>query len=99
MQAFVFRRPGSGCPDKPQCYHFPVSRAGYVLVGGPGLPEPLCAAYRQCALPVTERDFQGGVRKVTAAYAGTPVVMWPMAELKPFQNVNTPEDWSGYAAE
>jgi molybdopterin-guanine dinucleotide biosynthesis protein A len=67
--------------------------------GPSGMPEPLCAAYHRRSRAALEGAFEKGERKVTAAFASLPVVLWPMAELAPFQNVNTPEDWSGYAAE
>lgn len=70
-----------------------------VPTGPSGLPEPLCAAYHRRARVPLEGAFERGERKVMAAVACLPVVMWPMAELAPFQNVNTPEDWAGYAAE
>jgi molybdopterin-guanine dinucleotide biosynthesis protein A len=44
-----------------------------------------------------ELHFARGVRKVTAALAGVPTVCLSVPELAPFQNVNTPEDWAGYA--
>jgi molybdopterin-guanine dinucleotide biosynthesis protein A len=70
-----------------------------VPVGPSGIPEPLCSAYHQRSRAAIESVFDKGERKVTAAFASVPVVLWPMAELAPFQNVNTPEDWSGYVAE
>jgi molybdenum cofactor guanylyltransferase len=70
-----------------------------VPVGPSGIPEPLCAAYRRRSRAPLEGAFERGERKVTAAFAALQVVLWPMAELAPFQNVNTPEDWAGYAAE
>ena len=70
-----------------------------VPVGPSALPEPLCAAYRRRSRSTLEAAFAGGERKVMAALAAVKVARWPMADLEPFQNVNTPEDWSGYAAE
>jgi len=70
-----------------------------VPTGPAGLPEPLCAAYHRRACAALERAFANGERKITAAFSGMPVVLWPMAEMAQFQNVNTPEDWSGYVAE
>jgi molybdopterin-guanine dinucleotide biosynthesis protein A len=74
------------------------SGAQIVLPYGPdGLPEPLCAAWNRRALPALEAAFARGVRKVTAALEGLPVARLDVAEVAVFQNVNTPEDWSGYA--
>jgi molybdopterin-guanine dinucleotide biosynthesis protein A len=70
-----------------------------VPTGPSGLPEPLCAAYHRRSRAALEGAFERGERKVMRALATLPVVMWPMAELAPFQNVNTPEDWAGYVAE
>jgi molybdopterin-guanine dinucleotide biosynthesis protein A len=70
-----------------------------VPIGPSGLPEPLCAVYRRCSRAPLEGAFERGERKVMAALASLPVLLWPMSELAPFQNVNTPEDWDGYAGE
>jgi molybdenum cofactor guanylyltransferase len=76
------------------------SAADALVPTGPGgLPEPLCAAYHRRLRAALESAFERGERKVMGALASLPVVMWPMAELAPFQNVNTPEDWAGYVAE
>ena len=64
-----------------------------------GLPEPLCAVWHCRALGTIESAFAAGTRKVTDAFAGLRVVPYRIDEVTPFQNVNTPEDWSGYAAE
>ena len=70
-----------------------------ILPYGPdGLPQPLCAIYPRSALPVMEAHFAAGVRKVTAALGGIAVEPLRVSELSIFQNVNTPEDWAGYAA-
>jgi molybdopterin-guanine dinucleotide biosynthesis protein A len=74
------------------------SGADALLPHGPsGRAEPLCAVYHRRAGEPMERHFAGGIRKVTAALVGVATVWLPVAELKPFQNVNTPEDWAGYA--
>jgi len=74
--------------------------ASVVLPYGPdGRPQPLCAVYNRRALPVLEAAFARGIRKVTAALAELPVERLDIAEVADFQNVNTPEDWSAYAAE
>lgn len=64
-----------------------------------GLPEPLCAVWHRRALGPLEAAFAAGVRKITAALSGLRTVRYRVTEITPFQNVNTPEDWSGYAAE
>jgi molybdopterin-guanine dinucleotide biosynthesis protein A len=69
-----------------------------VPCGPSGQVEPLCAVYHKRAGGAMERSFARGIRKVTAALVGVATVWFPVAELKPFQNVNTPEDWDGYAA-
>ena len=75
-----------------------LSGAGALLPRGPsGRVEPLCAVYHKRAGAAMERHFARGIRKVTAALDGVATVWYPVAELKPFQNVNTPEDWAGYA--
>jgi molybdenum cofactor guanylyltransferase len=75
------------------------SGADILMPAGPsGLPEPLCAVYRRTGRDPIARAFAGGVRKVTAAFAGLRTVQLSVPELKPFQNVNTPQDWAGYAA-
>ena len=63
-----------------------------------GQLEPLCAVYRRDALAPLERAFAGGIRKVTAAFAGIPAATYRVAEVGRFQNLNTPEDWERYAA-
>jgi molybdenum cofactor guanylyltransferase len=61
--------------------------------------EPLCAVYhRDCREPF-EAAFARGIRKIMEAVAEVPAVICPIEEVAQFQNVNTPEDWSGYAAE
>jgi molybdopterin-guanine dinucleotide biosynthesis protein A len=75
------------------------SEADAVLARGPsGIPEPLCAVYRRTALDSLQTAFHRGIRKITAALASVPVAYLEVADLKPLQNVNTPEEWSGYAS-
>jgi molybdopterin-guanine dinucleotide biosynthesis protein A len=62
-----------------------------------GRPQPLCAVYNRGSLASLERAFAQGVRKVTLALAGIQTLRLPMQEVTPFQNINTPEDWSAYA--
>ncbi len=63
-----------------------------------GMPEPLCAVYHRNALAPMERAFAGGIRKVTAAFDGLRVAPYLVSEVACFKNLNTPEDWAGYAA-
>ena len=74
--------------------------ADILIPAGPsGLLEPLCAAYHRRSRQALYKAFATGIRKVTAAFEGIRIVTFPVPELTPFQNVNTPEDWAGYAAE
>ena len=73
--------------------------ADVLLPCGPdGLPQPLCAVYRRRALARLEEQFARGTRQVTEAFAGLAVERLDIAELSYFQNVNTPQDWTAYAA-
>lgn len=75
------------------------SAADVLLPQGPsGRLEPLCAVYHRRSLPTLEAAFGAGVRKVVAALAGLRTVPYRVVEVTSFQNVNTPEDWAGYAA-
>ena len=67
-------------------------------IGRGGQPEPLCAVYRLSARDPIQAAFDAGVRKVTAALAGLRICHLTVPDFKPFQNVNTPEDWAVYAA-
>lgn len=62
-----------------------------------GRPEPLCAVWHRRAREPLEAAFGSGIRRVRDALGGLRVVRYPITEITPFQNVNTPEDWSGYA--
>lgn len=76
------------------------ARADALVPAGPsGRLEPLCAVYQRSARAALEAAFHTGVRRITDALAGVRVVRFPVAETRPLQNVNTPEDWSEYAAE
>ncbi len=74
-------------------------RDALIPIGPGGRPEPLCAVYRSTARAVLEREFARGVRKVMAAVEAIDAARWMAPEVAHFQNVNTPEDWAGYAAE
>ena len=66
--------------------------------GASGRPEPLCAVYHRRAQSGLEKAFGRGVRRIMQAVAEVGAVVCPIEEVAEFQNVNTPEDWSGYAA-
>jgi molybdopterin-guanine dinucleotide biosynthesis protein A len=71
--------------------------ADALLPQGPsGRPEPLCAVYHRRSRRSLDAAFARGVRKVTAALGEVRSVIWPVAEVLYFQNVNTPEDWASY---
>ena len=69
-----------------------------VPAGPSGRLEPLCAVYHRRSRELLDRAFAAGIRKVTAAFTGLQIAVFAVPELTPFQNVNTPEDWAGYAA-
>jgi molybdopterin-guanine dinucleotide biosynthesis protein A len=74
--------------------------ADVLIPAGPsGLLEPLCAVYHRRSRQALYSAFAAGIRKVTDAFSGLRIAVFPCPELTPFQNVNTPEDWAGYAAE
>ena len=68
-----------------------------VPVGPSGRPEPLCAVYHRRSRPMLERALERGVRSVSAALEDLRATLVSVPELTPFQNVNTPQDWAGYA--
>ena len=70
-----------------------------VPAGPSGLPEPLCAVYHRRACAGLQTAFDRGVRKITEALQCLRAVIFPVTELGLYQNVNTPEDWAGYAAD
>jgi molybdopterin-guanine dinucleotide biosynthesis protein A len=73
--------------------------ADALIPAGPsGRLEPLCAVYHRRSREALSLAFADGIRKVTDAFAGLRIAVFPVPELTPFQNVNTPEDWAGYAA-
>lgn len=72
----------------------------HTLPMGPnGTLEPLCAVYHRSGESLIQTAFLGGIRKITAALQGSPMAVYPVSEASLFQNVNTPEEWAGYAAE
>ena len=74
------------------------SRADALVPIGPsGLPEPLCAVYHRRSRPVLEHAMGRDVRSVRAALKDLRVTFVSVPKVLYFQNVNTPEDWAGYA--
>ena len=79
---------------------FAESRQTTVLPRSPsGRLEPLCGVWRRSDLPGVEAAFALGIRKVAAALENLRMTVYAVAEVAPFQNVNTPEDWIRHAAE
>ena len=68
-----------------------------VPMGPSGRPEPLCAVYHRRSRPMLERALERGVHSVSAALEDLRATLVSVPELTPFQNVNTPQDWAGYA--
>jgi molybdopterin-guanine dinucleotide biosynthesis protein A len=68
-----------------------------VPIGPSGHLEPLCAVYHRRSRPVLERALGRCRRSVRAALEDLRTTLVSVPELTPFQNVNTPEDWAGYA--
>lgn len=74
------------------------SDADALVPRGPsGRLEPLCAVYHRRSRQALYTAFAAGERKVTAAFEGLRIAAWPIPEMSPFQNLNTPEDWANYA--
>jgi molybdopterin-guanine dinucleotide biosynthesis protein A len=69
----------------------------FIPAGPSGRPEPLCAVYHRRALPAFEAALARGVRKVMEAVECLPAVSREVIQVSCFQNVNTPEEWAGYA--
>jgi molybdopterin-guanine dinucleotide biosynthesis protein A len=84
----------SGLLDAAECQDADV----LVPAGPSGRLEPLCAVYHRRSRETLYKAFASGIRKVTAAFTDLRIVVFPIPELTPVQNVNTPEDWAGYAA-
>lgn len=69
-----------------------------VIPAGPsGKLEPLCAAYHRRCLPAFRMALECGTRKISEALENVNAVIWTVADARPFQNVNTPEEWRAYA--
>lgn len=74
-------------------------QAAVLIPRGPsGMAEPLCAVYHRSSRAAIEKSFARGLRKVTDALEGVETYRLSVPETHYFQNVNTPDDWSGYAA-
>ncbi len=69
-----------------------------VPAGNDALWEPLCAVYHESVRETLQRAFAAGTRKITAAFGSIPVGIYPVTEMAHLKNLNTPEDWAGYAA-
>ena len=72
--------------------------AALVPAGPSGMAEPLCAVYHRSCRAAFDQVFDQGRRKVTEALAAVATIRLSVPETLYFQNVNTPDDWSGYAA-
>lgn len=64
----------------------------------PGVLEPLCAVWRQDALPVLEKLFDRGIRKMSEVLDAVGAAACLAAEPQWFRNINTPEDWELHSA-
>jgi molybdopterin-guanine dinucleotide biosynthesis protein A len=69
-----------------------------IAAGPSGRLEPLCAAYHRRSRPALEAAFEHGVRKALAALEEVRLAIFPVSQVTPFQNVNTPEEWARYGA-
>lgn len=68
-----------------------------VVPAGPsGLPEPLCAAYSRRALDGITQALERGIRKVMDGLEGLEIDLWRVPDCRPFHNLNTPAEWTGY---
>lgn len=61
-----------------------------------GKLEPLCALYKRSALPFIQAALDNGTRRVTDALATLTVRYLPVADARPFCNLNTPDDVHRY---
>lgn len=64
--------------------------------GPGGRPEPLCAVWRRDALPLVEAALARGVRKMSEALEIAGVDCWRVEEAAWFENLNTPQEWTGH---
>jgi len=67
-----------------------------IPVGPSGLPEPLCAAYNRGALDRITQALERGVRKVMDGLEGLEIDFWRVPDPRPFHNLNTLAEWTGY---
>ncbi len=66
-----------------------------IPAGPSGLPEPLCAAYHRRCLEAITRALARHVHKVTDGLAALDTEIWHVTE-PIFQNLNTPQEWTGH---
>jgi molybdenum cofactor guanylyltransferase len=66
--------------------------------GPSGRLEPLCAVYHTRCRADFASALEAGVRKVANAFTRLRVQTWPVVDSVWFENLNTPEEWAGYAA-
>jgi molybdopterin-guanine dinucleotide biosynthesis protein A len=68
-----------------------------VIPAGPsGLPEPLCATYSRRAFDVIAHALERGIHKVMDGLIGLEIDLWRIPDSRPFHNLNTPAEWTGY---
>jgi molybdopterin-guanine dinucleotide biosynthesis protein A len=73
------------------------TKAQAVIPTGPsGMPEPLCAAYSRASLGVIADSLERDIRKVMDGLTALEIDFWPVSDSRHFQNLNTPEEWTGY---
>jgi molybdopterin-guanine dinucleotide biosynthesis protein A len=72
--------------------------ADCLIPAGPsGMPEPLCAAYHRRCLEAVTRALARNVHKVTEGLSALDTEIWNVTESAMFQNLNTPQEWTGYS--
>jgi molybdenum cofactor guanylyltransferase len=70
-----------------------------IPTGPSGIPEPLCAVYHRTCREALDRAFAKGIRRIMEGLAEVVTARLVVPEALYFQNVNTPDDWAGYATE
>jgi molybdopterin-guanine dinucleotide biosynthesis protein A len=60
---------------------------------GPSGPEPLCALYHASALPRLRAALDGNILKMRIVLNLLATRLVPVPDARPFENINTPEDW------
>jgi molybdopterin-guanine dinucleotide biosynthesis protein A len=79
-----------------EALELPAEKDCLVPVSPDRRPQPLTAIYRRRCLPVFSEALDRDRTKVTDAVNSLNGVFRQMADAKPFQNVNTPQDWNLY---